>query len=539
MKKYLENNKKIDFLLLNSFPQCLYDKYFDSIKEDSLNKKIKINEEQINNKVSYSVNYLLYMMNPRYIITSVDDFYFKNTKDKIINGAGYRTFFYNLSYLEDSKNKNENFYVAFDYKSINDMNDNEILNIDKYNEEKMGVKFTINNNIFKYYDNYNFDSSRSLIENFDIYLKFCFNDNKIKLIKELTPESKLLFLSNFNFNSTEEEIKKYLIDKYGPISMIKLLSNKDNGKFNGKCIVQFNDVNSMKKILNNSNEDKFNGRIIKAVIYIPKDQLNNNNQKVNNANNNSTINIKNIIVNKNKNVENISLSKNNSNSSKDKDDYCFYCENKDEGDKRFILNEFNYFYLSFSKGPINKFHFLIIPKRHISFYNLLSNEEKVEGEIIIKIIKDFLKTKRCDFIIFEKNLKNNFSRNTHLLINVVGFDSSLISKLNDFSENYLLEEKIYNYNVIYNDLDLYFYQCEKYDKYIYINIPIIFKEKTIRKVFIIEIKEYKIDYPRKMICLFLNEKDRINWRNTINTGELFIDEIKKDIKIVLDDFFSK
>ncbi len=460
LSKYLEKNKKIDFFLLNNFPQCFYNKYFNSIIEESENKKIKLNEEQINNNISYAVNYLLYIMNPRYVITSVDDFFYKNTNDNILNGAGYRTFFYNLAYLEGKQNIEENFYVALDYKSLNDMDSNEILNIEKYYEKEMDVKFIKNNNLFKYYDKYNFDFSKSLIQNFDVYLKLCFNDNKIKSIKELIPESKPLFLSNFSFNSSEEEIKKFLIDNYGPILMIKFLTNRESGKFNGKCIAQFKDINSMKNILENSNIKKFNDRIIKAVIYTPRDQLNNNynsisnnnsnisflnnnSNNINNQNNhinnnrNNTINITNInnkinnnTNNINKKIENLSLSKNNSNSSKNLDD-CWFCyENKEDVNKRFILNEFDYSYLSFSKGPINKFHFLIIPKKHISFYSDLSNDEKIECEMIIKILKDFLKSKGCDYIIFEKNLKYNFSRSIHLLINVIGFQNAFIPKLN-------------------------------------------------------------------------------------------------------------
>ena len=316
----------------------------------------------------------------------------------------------------------------------------------------------------------------------------------------------------------------------------------------------------MKNILENSNIKKFNDRIIKAVIYTPRDQLNNNynsisnnnSNNINNQNNhinnnrNNTINITNInnkinnnTNNINKKIENLSLSKNNSNSSKNLDD-CWFCyENKEDVNKRFILNEFDYSYLSFSKGPINKFHFLIIPKKHISFYSDLSNDEKIECEMIIKILKDFLKSKGCDYIIFEKNLKYNFNRSIHLLINVIGFENSSILKLNGFLENYFLEEKINNYNVMYNDTDFYLYQYTSKDEYIYLNIPKIFKDKTIRKIYLIKTKEYKIDYPRKMICLFINAKDRINWRDTINSGDVYLDEIKKDISNFLDNFFSK
>ena len=68
------------------------------------------------------MNYLLHLMNPRYVITSVDDFFYKNTDETILNSAGYRTFYYNLGFLEDKKNINENFFIAINYQSLNNMN---------------------------------------------------------------------------------------------------------------------------------------------------------------------------------------------------------------------------------------------------------------------------------------------------------------------------------------------------------------------------------------------------------------------------------
>ena len=72
-----------------------------------------------------------------------------------------------------------------------------------------------------------------------------------------------------------------------------------------------------------------------------------------------------------------------------------------------------------------------------------------------------------------------------------------------------------------------------------INIPKVFKEQIIRKIMILKTKEYKIDYPRKLVCLLINREDRINWRDTLNTEDDFVEEIKKDIKDFLNNFFAK
>ena len=54
------------------------------------------------------------------------------------------------------------------------------------------------------------------------------------------------------------------------------------------------------------------------------------------------------------------------------------------------------------------------------------------------------------------------------------------------------------------------------------------------------IKEYKIDYPRKLVCKLINEEDRLNWKNTVALGEEYLNEVKKDvIKFLNSNFLYK
>ena len=503
-----KKNNKIDFLLINSFPQSLYERYFDLIQEECSNRNSRLNEEQIDKSISYSLNYLLYVMNPRYVITSVDDFFYKNINDTVLNSSEYRTFFYNLGYLEDKKNKSETFFIAVNYKSINDMKESELLALEKEQEDKIGQKFIKNKNIFKYFEFFELNKDKNLIENYDEYLKICLNDERMKSIKDIIPVTKPLLISNLNYNTTEDEIKNYLINKYGSIKSIKILTNKEN-KFNGKAIIEFNNINSMKEILNNNGKDKLNDRIIRVVEYIPREKLNiTNNNSSNSINNNSS------------NLRNNNIAE------------CWFCyDNNEKLERKFIITDFNYFYLAYPKGPIDKYHFLIVPKKHISSYICLNKDEKIECEMIIQLVKDYLNSKECDYIVFEKNLKYNFSNTLHMLINVCGIENIYIEKLNNFTENFLIEEKMNDFIVSFNEKYLDFYN-EK-DEYIYINIPKVYKQKVIRKIIFIKTKEYKIDYPRKLICNLIKEEDRLNWKNCINIGEEYLYEIKKEMSAFL------
>ena len=311
---------------------------------------------------------------------------------------------------------------------------------------------------------------------------------------------------------SENEIKNYIISKYGSIKSIKFLTNRDTNKFNGRAILEFNNISSMNSMLNNNGRDKLNDRIIKVALYIPKNQLSNNNT------NNVTNTHSNIIINNNINLRTAD---------------CWFCYDHNEKlDTKYIIKSFNNFYVAYSKGPVDKYHFLLIPKKHISSFIELNTDEKIEAEMIIQLIKDYLELKEYNCFIFEKNLKYNFSNSLHMLINICGFQKTLIEKINDFTENFLIEEKISDFIVSFNEkfLDLY----NEKDEYIYINIPKIYKQKIIRKIIFIKTKEYKIDYPRKLICNLIKKEERLNWKNTVDLGEEYLKEIKNELKIFLD-----
>ena len=478
-----------------------------------------MNEEKLNN-ISYTLNFLLYIINPRYVITSIDDFFFKNTSDNIINKNGYRTYFYHLGNLEEKINSEQQFYVSFEYSSVNLMKENEISLMEQEYEKGLNVKFIKDDNLFKYYNEYNYDPNKSLMANYDSYLKLCFNE--MKTTKETNIEEKHLFLSNINYDITEQELKEHLIKRYGPIKHLKYLTNKETNKFNGKAIVQFMNNSSTNDILNNSSKEKFHDRAIKATISTSKfNNITNNNSNLNYTE------IKKDEANKDMNINSTTNSNDNITSNTE----CWFCYVTNKSlDKNFILKEYKYNYLSFSKGPINEYHLLIIPKRHVSFYNELNDEEKKECEIIIKLLSNYFSTKKCNFIIYEKNLKYNFKNSVHLLTNIVGFENSLITKLNDFAEKYFLNEKINHYYVTYNDKYLYLYlnPQPQNDEYIYVNIPFVFKGNLIRKIVIFNSKDYKIDYPRKLICLFINKEEGINWRDSLKYGEELLGKVKQD-----------
>jgi len=63
---------------------------------------------------------------------------------------------------------------------------------------------------------------------------------------------------------------------------------------------------------------------------------------------------------------------------------CLFCNIKD----RDINYENDLAFASYDTYPVSKLHFLIIPKRHMSDYLYLSNEELIACNDLIKLVKE-------------------------------------------------------------------------------------------------------------------------------------------------------
>ena len=69
---------------------------------------------------------------------------------------------------------------------------------------------------------------------------------------------------------------------------------------------------------------------------------------------------------------------------KDPNNPCLFCNSKKSG----IAYENELAYASYDTYPVSNFHCLIIPKRHMSDYFDLTNDELLACNDLIKIIKD-------------------------------------------------------------------------------------------------------------------------------------------------------
>ena len=89
---------------------------------------------------------------------------------------------------------------------------------------------------------------------------------------------------------------------------------------------------------------------------------------------------------------------------RDPNNPCLFCNSKISG----IAHENDLAYASYDTYPVSNHHCLIIPKRHLSDYFELTNDELVACNDLIKIIKQEVKSKDKTIVAF--NIGTNIGR---------------------------------------------------------------------------------------------------------------------------------
>ena len=81
---------------------------------------------------------------------------------------------------------------------------------------------------------------------------------------------------------------------------------------------------------------------------------------------------------------------------KDPNNPCLFCNSKISG----IVHEYDLAYASYDTYPVSNHHCLIIPKRHLSDYFELTNDELIACNDLIKKIKQEVKSKDKNIVAF-------------------------------------------------------------------------------------------------------------------------------------------
>ena len=444
------NNDKIDILLLSSMPQVIAHEAENDFSSPFHNEEIKISTKQIlHKKISFTANILIRKFNPRYIITSVDDFYYE--RKPFITKHGYLSRYINLSFLNNKTNLKEKFIYAINTSPIISMDQKVIEAIDNLTSTKYSLS------------PFDDPSLPNSVEEIVSHVEK-FNLENIKVIKDE------LYLCNLDRYLSYEELMDFLSQFGNVISLDMVYRNK---RFTGCASVKYSDIKVHNDLLKKNNYYVLKGRkvgIREKIEKIPS-------------------------------VNEIAKT-------------CWFCYTNPKIEKDLILKTYNNFYLAYPKGPINKMHFLLLPKKHIQSYTELDISMKKEYQEILSSVINFISLNNLSYFIYEKNLPYDNISARHMCINILGVEREVMFSYNENAKDFLEKKKlnaIETYNTNYLD------NIEKGEFYYYINgsIGIKISKEEKRLIYYIKVKEKEgdfVDYGRWLICYLIEKEDRLNWK---------------------------
>lgn len=391
-------------------------------------------------------------LNPRYTLTSVDDFYYE--RHPYINNQKYLSRFINISNFpgEIKTNLKEKFLYALSIKPISTMFESELYDISNIEHTPNPFK-DVSNDITSLFLN-----------------KTKYTDKKFKISTEE------IYVGNLDRNLSYDELYEFL-KRFGELDHVNMICDNRN-RFLGYAFVKYKNTLLHKDVIKNSNEYSLYGKKVTIGEKLEKQ---------------------------------ISL--------EDIESKCWFCYNNPNIESELILKDFTEFYLAYPKGPIDLFHFLILPKKHIGSFLELNNNQKEEFISLLTVITRLINDNNLDYLIYEKNLPYKDSAAKHMIINIVGiskeYSFSFLDEMQSLFNNYKLKYREYDSNKSITEL------VSKGSYYHYIDAPtgIQFGRSGVRAKIIIDFqqndkdKKEFLDYTRMIICNLIDKEERINWKN--------------------------
>lgn len=311
-----------------------------------------------------------------------------------------------------------------------------------------------------------------------------YGDKNLKISKEE------IYIGNLDRSLTYDELFDFL-KQFGEISHLHMVYDKRN-RFLGHAFVKFKFPSNHDEILTKSNEYSLRGR--KVVIG----------EKV---------------------ERQVTL--------EDIEKRCWFCFNNPNLDTDLIFKELKDFYLAYPKGPIDNFHFLILPKLHMKSFIDLNDTQKTEFVNIIKGVTKLINDNNLDYVIYEKNLPYNDNAAKHMVINIVGIEKQYSFNFLDVSTDVLNQHKL-----AFKEFDPKYSLTEMVNKnsyYYYLDAPtgIQFGQSVSRTKILVSLNPNQrefLDYPRIIICKLIEKEERINWKKADINKEFLVALKEKVVK---------
>ena len=194
---------------------------------------------------------------------------------------------------------------------------------------------------------------------------------------------------------------------------------------------------------------------------------------------------------------------------------CWFCLDNPEADRSLIVHENAHLYVALDKGPIEKFHVLLIPQSHKPSYFSLLPEEKKAFDMCEKQLFEFYEAERRSYIKCERYFRMNDNIN-HMMIHLVSLPQDKFRSLEVFFLSCVRDTKLEFFELQDGENLEKFLKPE--DFYISLTFVDTYTKKEIRRLCILSANLSSAlppDFIRSFICEILDCRQRRDWKNCI------------------------
>lgn len=194
---------------------------------------------------------------------------------------------------------------------------------------------------------------------------------------------------------------------------------------------------------------------------------------------------------------------------------CWFCLDNPEADRSLIVHETDQLYVALDKGPIEKYHLLLIPQSHKPSYLSLTPEERSSIDLCEKQLSDFYESEKRSYIRCERYFRMNDNIN-HMMVHFVSLPQDKFNSLEVFFLSCVRDTKLEFFEVNEGE------QLDKFlkpqDFYISINFVDTYTKQQKKRLCILSANlsaALPPDFLRSFICEILDCRNRRDWKNCL------------------------
>lgn len=191
---------------------------------------------------------------------------------------------------------------------------------------------------------------------------------------------------------------------------------------------------------------------------------------------------------------------------------CWFCLDNPEADKSLVAYENNHAYIALDKGPIEKFHFLLIPQSHKPNYISLPEEERKALDQCEAKLAEFYAAEKRAYIRCERYYRLSQNAN-HMIVHFVSLPQSKLSTLELMFLSAVRDTKLEFFELHNGDKIETFVKPEDY----YMSLSFVDPYTNTRKSRLCVLSSQLSsglppDFLRSFICRIIDQPSRRDWQ---------------------------